>query len=118
MNLSLLLFHSVVIVISVVVLLVTIRKKLLKRRLEIAQRNNTFQLNSYQECAKDIEVSKDDFKKQFDNTSYFESIYDPIYESIDDLSSQKNERDDEISEEPKNCEDSEYVSMKSFPINI
>ena len=88
-------------------LIVTIRNNQLKRRLEIAQRNNTLELNPYQECAKDIEVSEDDFKKQFGDTPHLGSIYDPIYESIDDSSSQQNESDDEILEEPKSCEDYE-----------
>ena len=77
------------------VLLVTIRNKQLKR-LEIAQRNSTLELNPYQDCGKDIEVSEDDLKKQLGDTPHLDSMYDPIYESIDDLSSQQNESDDEI----------------------
>ena len=90
-----------------VLLLVTFRNKQLNGRLEIAQRNNTLELNPYLECAKDIEVSEDDLKKQLGDTPHLESINEPIYESIDDSSSQQNESDDEILEEPKSCEDYE-----------
>ena len=98
-------------------LLVTIRNKQLNRRLEIAQRNNTFELNSYQECANDIEVLEDDFKKQLRDTPYCNLTNEPIYEFIDDLTSQQKEKEYEISEESENCEDSEYVSMKGFSIS-
>ena len=100
------------------VVLVTIRNKQLKRRLEIAQSNNTLELNPYQDCGKDLEVSEDDFKKQLGDTPHLNSMYDhPIYESIDDSSSQQNESDDEILEEPKNCEDYDYESMKGCPMS-
>ena len=97
------------------VLLVTIRNKHLKRSLEIAQRNNTLKLNSYQECAKDTKVSEDDFKKRLGDTPFYDSTNDPIYESLDDLTSQQNESEYEISEKPENCEDCDYESMKGFP---
>ena len=99
------------------VLLVTIRNKHLKRSLEIAQRNNTLQSNSYIECAKDTEVSEDDFKKRLGDTPYYDSTNEPIYESIDDLTSQQNESEYEILEKPENCEDCEYESMKDFPMS-
>ena len=102
----------------VVVLLVTIRKKQLNRRLEIVQRNNTLELNSYQQCTKDIEVSENDFRKQLGDTPFYDLANEPIYESLDDLTSQQNESEYDISsEDPEKSEDSDYVSMKGFRIS-